>query len=238
MYMKLSDVSDEMGIESGQYVITTIFSWMFGQTIITNVYTNMIVDGGKLWQLQLIAGIDPTPLKIGRVALGTGLTPVRSNDETLENETVSKPITGVVEPQFDRVVFKTEINTTELNGTGEIGLFLGNKAKSGIMITRNVHLKPIYLPPTSSVQLAYYLTIRGGRQESDWEPVKDNPNQWEIKEPNLVKGVLDLNKGKGFIKVDTLEELTVKGQYYSDPNTSILRIYPFDKPVENISILY
>lgn len=188
---------------------------------------NLIVDNGLEFFLKRL--IDNELQTISKISLGTGTrVPVKS-DTDLQSKTVTVNSTNSIELANKRIKMVGQFNSSQVNGTTEIGVFTQNNR----LVSRNVH-EAISIPSSSSMTINYYYSFAIGSYKYDWAKTTNFTNVYEISESVKVKAVLEEDTGNGYTK-KTSKTLVdnAPASYYYDETENKLYIHTSDSVTPN-----
>jgi hypothetical protein len=118
---------------------------------------NLVVLQSKIIAVRAISGLDPQSYTIKHFALGTGTTPPKATDTTLEDEKVRIEITSVSFPSESSVLFEAYMDYDVGNGTTytEMGLVTqpSQLYPNGLLFARALLKKPF----SKTEELAFIL---------------------------------------------------------------------------------
>jgi hypothetical protein len=187
---------------------------------------NLITDDGRALFLNRI-GANSLNF-INAMAIGTGTTAPELDDEALETETIRKNVTVTNHGSPDwKAVFNAVFNSSEVNGTTEIGL-LNSQSVGGVLATRNVH-DAISVPEGSAIAFDYEILLQSGEKSTGYTLTAGKTKTFEKAVPVDVRFVVELETGNGYSKqtsVNAVESTT--GSYYYDSLNSKLYLHTTD----------
>lgn len=188
---------------------------------------NLIVDNGLEFFLKRMIDNDLTI--ISKIALGTSTNAPKKTDTNLVNRTVTVDSVNSIELSEKRVKMVAHFNSSQVNGTSEIGVF----TKNDRMISRNVH-EPISVPSSTSMTINYYYSFVVGSYKYDWAKTTDLTNVYEITENVNVSSVLEEDTKNGYILKNSRADVdSTPSSYYYDGSNKKLYIHTSDSQTPN-----
>lgn len=166
---------------------------------------------------------DNTLEPIGRLCFGKSSRAPDKQDQDLGNQTYQVQPKMSVNLLENSLNMSATLNPEQLIGVCEIGVKTGDD----LLISRDV-FKPFtadILGASSSINIDYQYVIETGDVHSDWTPYTQKQGVYYTSTKNIVTGVSDEN-GNGYIKKDSIDELTQAGTYYYSNTAQKVYINP------------
>lgn len=204
----------------GEYCFKIHLQSMFMNEILEIQHTNIITLRGESFFMNRWLNEEFEAIKY--ICLGKGTANPRKSDEKLSMQTIQKACKTSVDLTNKQVVCSANFTATEIRDTTEIGV----KTGCDRLISHDSYEKiiaSILDNVTSTVHLDYYFHMGTGSVKSNWKVSDESQNIYRIYEPNNVVGVIENNTNSGYVRKNSINELT-PGSYYYNKNTKDLYI--------------
>lgn len=193
---------------NGDYKITR-----YGENLITLLGQSYFLNR---WKDNLLEPID-------KLCFGKSSRAPDKQDQDLGNQTYQVQPKMSVNLLENSLNMSATLNPEQLIGVCEIGV----KTADNILVSRDV-FKPFtadILGASSSINIDYQYVIETGDVHSDWTPYTQKQGVYYTSTKNIVTGVFDEN-GNGYIKKNSIDELTEAGTYYYSNTAQKVYIKP------------
>ena len=204
----------------GEYCFSFNLQTMFINEIIHFNKSNLITYVGEAFFMNRWINDEFTPIQ--SICLGKGTINPRKSDTKLSMQTIEKKCKMKVDIVNKRVMLSCDFTASEILDTTEIGV----KNSDGKLISHDSYAKigsTILDNATSNVHLDYSFSLSTGSIKGNWKVSNATKNIYRIYEPNHVVGVIENNTQSGYIRKNSVDELTA-GSYYYNKNTKDLYI--------------
>lgn len=155
---------------------------------------------------------------ISHITLGISNKRPNKNDTSLGRETVRKSVQKTVNLSSKTVILNASFEASEIINTQEIGVLA-----DGILISHDIYDK-ILDEFTSTVHLNYKFILNNSVVRGNWSNYIGT-NVYYVSEPNTVIGVTENNNNSGYVRKNSIEEVSNNyASYYYDISNKIIYI--------------
>ena len=210
----------------------------------TESHSNLIVNVGRTWLTNLMAGLNTTPIQ--SIVVGTGSSqPALAQTISNMTPTVGHNTTNsiLVSPNYG-VQGSAQFSASEINGTTEVAIFAGlinglTGSQSGLpaagslMLARNIHTA-INLPLGSSITFNYVIGLNTAKNATGWTQTSNltgthSTTVFQITDPVSVVGVLEIDTYNGYTVQTRVADVQANpGSYWHDTVNGITYIQATD----------
>lgn len=187
---------------------------MFNQYKIEIHKSNLITLLGESFLMNRLINDKLQPIQY--IALGKGTARPQKKDTRLGKQTIRKPCNTEADLTNKQLILSCDFEAKEILDTTEIGVITNDD----ILITHDLYetiTSTILGNSTSSIHLEYNIIFTTGGIRSQWKTSTTANNILYTYEPNHVINVIEHNTGSGYVKVNSLNDLTNRtGAYYYD----------------------
>ena len=195
---------------------------MFHQYKVEIKRSNLITLLGESFLMNRLINDRLQPIQY--IALGKGTARPQKKDTRLGKQTIQKPCQSTADLINKQLILACDFESKEIKDTSEIGVI----TQDDILITHDLYetiTSDILGTSNSSVYLEYIILFTTGGVRSQWKTSTLRNDVLYTYEPNKVINVIENNTNSGYVRVNSLQNLSSKnGAYYYDISSKNLYI--------------